>query len=241
MPKAEQCNVSPLNDAKVQQAVATHLLNTRSIEELENLFARDVVEKIKGLVLNDVRVSERQADGSMRTGANSFLVTCQSEHAFKQDTYIETFRHRMDPYRLRVAIVNELRPYGLSITTPRVNIARGPQTYPPYEDAHDGYYCSTCLLDMLTCCIYTKITSYKLEKKNKAEKKKYEDKLLNSTGDTYDVCLELVVLPSSPLNTIDKYGTSSGGQHDVLNNNGSVTVTKLKDSFTSRSSIFGYE
>jgi hypothetical protein len=77
----------------------------------------------------------------------------------------------MDPYRLGVAIVNKPRPYGLGITTPRVNIVRGPETYPPYKDAYDKL--QSCLLDLLTCCNYTKVTSDKLEKKNKAEKKNY--------------------------------------------------------------------
>jgi hypothetical protein len=44
------------SDEYVRHAVSKNLYDPRSINELENKFARDVVEKLKHLVLNDAQI-----------------------------------------------------------------------------------------------------------------------------------------------------------------------------------------
>jgi hypothetical protein len=92
------------SDEYVRHAVSKNLYDPRSINELENKFARDVVEKLKHLVLNDAQIGSEQEDGSVRKGSNTFYVCCRADHAFKQDAFIETFMSKMDRYRVGTAI-----------------------------------------------------------------------------------------------------------------------------------------
>jgi hypothetical protein len=67
------------SDEYVRHAVSKNLYDPRSINELENKFARDVVEKLKHLVLNDAQIGSEQEDGSVRKGSNTFYVCCRAD------------------------------------------------------------------------------------------------------------------------------------------------------------------
>ena len=201
-------------DDDVRRAVSKYLYDPRSIDDLEAKFARDVVEKLKHLVVNDAHIGSLQEDASVRTGSNKFIICCSADHAFKQDTFIETFGSKMDRYRVGAAINKELEPYGLT-TRKSIEVLN---TKSNDEISECCECCDSCCCFCWTCGISR---AFVKTKQNTAREDKMK-KLKHSTSDTYKVEIDLSILPSVPKNN------SSGAR---------ITRPTIKDSFTSRSSM----